>query len=1278
MLSTTLWKQTAVLLAAGAFALASQAAITLSETPLFLTASVTPNIVLTLDDSGSMARGYVPDSIGDSTTKLNSPRFTAASYNAMYYNPQVTYAIPTRNDGVSYSTSFGTAYVNGFDTSKGSVNLADNGYRPIYNCEPGTSSSSCDRASGAGGGTTTTTANYSYTCRAMFDNRGNNNDRIYAWNCSPAMPFSGDGSAAEADNSTITVTGAGGYSRTYSVDSTRDEGGGEVRINLSTRNEITNDSNDLNNVRFSWSQTTTTTTTSGPAYYHLYYSNKPGAARPNGCNDNRETNACYIYVQVGSSDDIASGDAAAKRQNFANWYSFYRSRALAAMSAAMNAVTALGQNQVRLGWQTLNNGGCNSFGTSCQGYDGTNRENRIRTLDALKSGSTTVTHRSDFYNWVARMQVGSTTPLRAALKRAGDYFSTSGLNSPYAQEPYVTLGTELSCRRNFHVMLTDGLWNANNNVNYGGNVDTTATTLPDGTSYSPRAPYRSASNPPSGLSYSNNLADIAFKYWATDLRSSTTGSPALTNNLTPFTVDRSGTAADQYWNPRNNPATWQHMVNFNISFGLGSVLADPVWGGSTYAGDFAALAAGTKDWPATDETPTTNNEPDGHVYDLWHAAVNSRGQFFNADDPAGINSAFQTVFSSILSANPSSAALAANSTSIQTGTMVYQAKFDSTDWHGQLVAYNVNADGSVGSAQWDAATRLPAPAGRNITSWNGTQGSGFTSCTNDLSTSQQAVLNRNPSNVVDNLCSARLAWLRGDTSGEARNGGNFRNRPVSVLGDMINSDPVYVKNEDHGYANAGAAMTEKSSYAAFVAGKATRVPMVYIGANDGMLHGFRADSGASDSGRELMAHVPSASFDKLNRLMQIGYTHTYFVDGSPQAGDAYLGGAWKTVLVGGLGAGGKGIFALDVSDPTNHGPTKVLWEYSDAADLGYTFGQPQIARLASGHWVAIFGNGYNSTNDRAYLYVVNLADGSLLRKIPAGTATSNGLSAPALIDVDNDKIIDYAYAGDLQGNLWKFDLRGVASTSWGVGNGGSALFTARNTSNQVQPITVKPALSIPTGSPNGGVMVLFGTGQYLTSTDPANTQVQTFYSIWDNNTTGTVTRSSLQQQTINAQTNQFGYELRETSANTVNWLTQRGWYMDLTASGERVISQALVRYDRVIFLTTIPTADACVPGGESWLMEVEANSGSRTSVSVFDFNNDNTFNNSDKLTSGNTASGVKSTVGITKTPAWLEQSPTSEIAIKQMSGSSGGIFSLKNRKPAIAGQVRRLFWQQIQ
>lgn len=1278
----SLIKAGVVLLLATSTVLTGNAAVTVSEIPMFLRAGATPNIVMTLDDSGSMERGYVPDTIGDASTKLNSPRFTAASYNALYYNPKVTYTVPKRTDGVTYSTSFTQAYVNGFDTGKGFVDLSANGYRPIYKCEPGQSKSTCVDSShstaGAGSGSTSSRS-YSYTCKAFFDDRGNGNkDRIQVSSCSPSMPASGDGSPQEADSSTITVTGAvSPYSKNYVVDTSEEKNGG-IRITLNSSNQISRDSdNPLNNVTLAWTETTSTTTSAGPAYYHLYYTDKTGAAKPTGCDNSKETNACYIYVKVGSSDDITTGDVAAQKQNFANWYSFYRSRALTAMSAAMTAVSGLGANQVRLGWQTLNNGGCTSFGTSCKGYDSVSHENRIRTLDAMKTGSSSVTHRTDFYDWIARLDIGSTTPLRGALKKAGEYFKTSGVDSPYAQEPYTTLGTELSCRRNFHVMLTDGLWNANNDTDYGGNVDSTAKTLPDSKSYVPRYPYQNGGTAPSGLSFSNNLADIAFTYWSTDLRSN------LTNNLKPYTVDTSGSADAQYWNPKNNPATWQHMVNFNISFGLGSVLIDPIWGGSTYAGDYAALTNGTKYWPATDEAPAANDEPVGHVYDLWHAAINSRGQFFNADDPQGISNAFQSAFKTILNSNPSSAALAANSTSIQGGTLVYQARFDSADWHGQLLAYTVNSDGTVGSQQWDAASKIPAFGSRNITTWNGSAGKSLSDCsTNSMAADQKALLDKDANGTTDNKCAARVAWLRGDPAQEKRNGGLFRNRPVTVLGDIINSDPAYVKNEDYGYASS--AMAESSSYAAFVAAKSSRTPMVYVGANDGMLHAFRADTGNTASGVEVFAHIPKGVYDRLSALtLPDTYTHKYYVDGAPTVGDAYWGGSWKTVLVGGLAAGGKSIFAIDITNPDAHGPAKVLWEFTDS-ELGLTYSQPQIARLSNGKWAAIFGNGYNSTSDKAYLFIVDLQTGGLIKKIKVSDATGNGLSTPALYDANNDKITDYVYAGDLKGNMWKFDMASILATTGTDVTAGTVLFSAVNASNQAQPITTKPALAKPTAQPATGVMVLFGTGMYVSDTDTASTRVDSFYGIWDNGTAGVVSKASLQRQTIASETTSYAYDVRTTSANAIDWSTQRGWYMDLVGpnvaatgpGGERVVSQPIVRYDRVIFVTTIPSADQCEAGGTSWLMEIDLATGARTTIPMFDLNGDG-FNASDLLANGGVVSGVKSKEGILKTPAWLEQGKSSEIAIKQMSGSSGGIFVVRNRKPATSGSVRRVFWQQL-
>ena len=1143
----------------------AQAAIGISDTPLFLAVNVAPNIIMTLDDSGSMSRAYMPDdkALDTSGSDKNIKRYSSYPWNSQYYDPNTTYAIPIRTDGVTYSTSFTAAHYSGFDNATPTVNLSS-GYTLNKECKPSAASNSCKFFSDNG----------SYKPQAAF--------------------------------------------------------------------------------------------------YHLFYSDKPSAPKPPKCTGSRDDEDCYVKIVVGSSDDITSGTANQKKQNFANWYSFHRTRALTAMSAAMNAVTSLDTDQVRLAWQSVAsdyNKNCDSFGTTCRGYDTANHhENRMRSLDAAKWNDASTTHRTDFYNWIARLQVGAYTPLRSAMERAGAYYMTSGQNSPYAKHPYTTLGAdetleELSCRKNFHILFTDGLWNRDDNVDFGGNLDNTAATLPDNSSYNERAPFKDTN--------SNSLSDIAFKYWKTDLRSD------LKNNVAEYIVDRSGDNTAQYWNPQNDPATWQHMVNFTIGLGLSSILTNPAWGGSTFTGDYSDLAAGKKSWPAINEAPIPGNEPDGHVYDLWHAAINSRGQFFSADNPAAVSAAFQTVFESILTATPSAAALAANSTSIQTGTMVYQARFDSSDWHGQLLAYSVNSNGSIGNEQWDASELIPAHGSRNIFTWNGSTGKTFSNCNSSLSIAQKSALDTNNNGTVDNLCSARLSWLRGDASNETRNGGAFRNRAVSVLGDIINSDPAYVQNEDYGYATAG--FTEKISYADFVSSKSSRIPMIYVGANDGMLHAIRADSGDTASGKEIFAYIPAGVYDKLSRLTDTAYDHTYYVDGPPNSGDAYWDGSWKSVLVGGLGGGGKSIYALDITDPDGFGATDVLWEYSDAADLGNTYSQPQIARLANGEWAAIFGNGYNSTSDQAFLYIVKLSDGTLLKKIPAGNATGNGLSTPVLYDTDSDGITDAVYAGDLLGNLWKFDLSSATSSSWAIGNGGDPLFTAINDDGTTQPITSQPAVG---GHSSGGMLVYFGTGRYLASTDPGDTTVQSFYAIWDKDTSGTVDRSQLQEQTITAETTEFGFDIRETSDNTVDWAGgKRGWYMDLTppsgiANGERIVSKPLIKYDRVIFVTVLPSSDQCTAGGSSWIMELELMTGGRTTLSAFDFDGDGDFDSDDELASGNVGTGVKSKVGITKTPTWLKGSDGKDF--KELSGTSGGIMSLGNRGEVIPGTVKRLFWQQIQ
>ena len=441
-------------------------------------------------------------------------------------------------------------------------------------------------------------------------------------------------------------------------------------------------------------------------------------------------------------------------------------------------------------------------------------------------------------------------------------------------------------------------------------------------------------------------------------------------------------------------------------------------------------------------------------------------------------------------------------------------------------------------------------------------------------------------------------------------------------------------------------------------------------------------------------------------LSDPNYNHVYSVDGSPRAGDAYFGGAWHTVLLGSTGAGGKAVFALDVTNPSNFGSSNVLWEISDtfspnATDqstditttrgfgnnMGYTIPQPSIARMQDGSWAAIVANGYGSVNNLAVLYIIDIQTGHLIKAfdtMAGSSSTPNGLSTPIAVDSNNDKMVDAIYAGDLLGNMWKFDVNSTNNASWKVAYGTSAapapLFVActdsSNCSATRQPITGKPQvgnvglLQTSNGSPSG-VMVYFGTGKYFEDIDNnvSNAQTQTFYGIWDNN--ATVNRSNLQSQSIIAEVTKGGFNLRATTDNSVNYPTQKGWYMNLldpsatTSIGERVVSAPLLRNGRIIFETLIPIppsgTNVCGAGsdGTSWLMELDAVTGNRLPATAggppWDITGDGIIDANDVITvtiNGQSVtvapSGKQSTVGGVDTPGIVSNG---KLEYKYTSGS---------------------------
>lgn len=668
--------------------------------------------------------------------------------------------------------------------------------------------------------------------------------------------------------------------------------------------------------------------------------------------------------------------------------------------------------------------------------------------------------------------------------------------------------------------------------------------------------------------------------------------------------------------------------------------------------------------------------------------------YFDVRDPAQLFNKLSVVLDRASIPESSASSIATNSTRLDTQTVVYQAKFSSLDWSGQLLAFQLGTNGEVITpAAWDTNTTLTTSSTRNIKTYNGSAGANFATWAT-LTAAQQACLNKAStcpggafSGAGDGLGASRLSWLNGQpvTGMRAR---------TKVLGDIVNSDPIFVYRQNYGHHLVshnldsladGNAM--KQAYANYLDSstdtlsktRAAHIPLVFVGANDGMMHAFRADTGNANSGKEVFAYVPNSVFPNLAELTDPAYTHRYYVDATAGVGDAYidtgdgLGLRWRTILVSGIGAGGKAVFALDITDSTD---IKVLWEKNNTStgwsELGTLVNTPSITRIISTgnerKWAAVLGNGYNSASGKAMLMIVDLATGAMLQTVDTAVGGDNGLGAPAIYNANfNAYVGDYSgdaiYAGDLKGNIWKFTSTGG---TWGVAYSGLPHFTATDGTNP-QPIT--SALEIGSAPLNQtGVMIQFGTGRYFATGDTATTSQQSLYGILDDGTTTdritTTDRSELQAQTLTEVT-VSGVNYRVASANSVSYPSKRGWYIDLPTSKERVVSAPLLRHGRVIFTSMIPSADACLFGGSSWLIEVDATTGANLGYSVFDLNDDNLFNTADYITSGGTqvpVSGVQYTTGIVKTPAVVSageieykitSSTSSEINVKSEKGMLG-------------------------
>lgn len=679
-----------------------------------------------------------------------------------------------------------------------------------------------------------------------------------------------------------------------------------------------------------------------------------------------------------------------------------------------------------------------------------------------------------------------------------------------------------------------------------------------------------------------------------------------------------------------------------------------------------------------------------------------------------LTAAFERIAAELKS---SASSVAANSTRLDSDTAVFQASFDSSKWSGELQAFRINEDGTIAeNATWKASEKLDLltetdignrkiftitpPTTTGDGSLRSTSGRDFTWA--GLTSDQQNLLRTNPDGAVlvdVTVGQDRLAWLRGSRAKEQPSG-LLRGR-ASRLGDIVNSDPQFVHKQDFGYMLLGQSEAFKSTgigqaYKAFreSATYQNRVPMVVVGANDGMLHGFDATVDAAGGG-ELFAFVPSAVYEHLYELTLPDYEHRFYVDASPRVADAYFDSAWHTIVVGATGAGGKSVFALDVTNPSGMTANDVLWEFTHP-DMGYTIGQPAVAPLPNGEFGVIVTSGYETGVDDGSVWILDPADGSIIKTI---TVTNSGdLGSPLVVDLNGDRVADRIYVGDTDGNLWRFDLSGSDVTQWGApanlqaGGVPIPLFVARDANGKRQAITAPLASAF---NDKGLHTVFFGTGSFYRVDDnvvPANPDVDSFYAIIDKGTQVT-SRNDLLQQQIIAETIANGIPVRAVSAHDMQ-AGHDGWYLDLVppsgnAVGERVVAKATVRGDRVIFPTLIPNPDPCAFGGESWVMELSTFTGGRLEYAVFDLNDDVHFDENDFITikdeNGNDVmvpvSGIKPGDAIVKTPAIIggvdlnpdDEDPT-QHEVKIVAGSDGGLIRIAERGSVGIG---RQSWRQL-
>lgn len=957
--------------------------------------------------------------------------------------------------------------------------------------------------------------------------------------------------------------------------------------------------------------------------------------------------------------------SAEQQINYANWFSYYRKREFVAKRAISELIF---DSNTRMGLATMHNN--NNVGTPVR--DMTVDANKSALLDELS-------------------QINSTggTPLRQMLNRIGLYFDEAGANADHSALGFTNASPILpqvdggECQQNFSVVFSDGFWNGGSPG--VGNTDGGPSTSDfDGGSHAD--------------TFSNTLADVAMHYYERDL------STGLQNNVNTI--------------PGVDENDQQHLTTYTVAFGINGTLANN---------------------PANREDPFVWPQPVANtvttVDDMRHAAWNGRGEFLSAQDPDSLIASLSAALADISDRIGTATAVTFNSNQLDADSRLFLTQFNSEDWSGDLLAFDLDIDPATGTTTLteafsvlstldDAALNI---SNRTIYTNNGTDGSLFVwdeltpAQQNDLMTEPNGDFLRNGDGTINTAAAqaagqARLAYLRGDRTHEE--GGttyDFRTRG-SRLGDIVHAGPTFVGQPSALYPDVDPFGSEDERYSEFVEDNEDRTGVVYVGSNDGMLHAFNAENG----GTELFGFIPSTLFSDVNAnqglhyLTDPSYAHSYYVDQGASVRDVYIqnnpgaaigGKDWTTVLVGGLRAGGQGIFALDITDPNSFSnsdtgaQSTVMWEFdnTDSPFMGNSYSQPRIALLNNGEWAVLIGNGYNSPDGDAALIILFIEEGidgtwdttdfKVIETESGDSTDVNGIGNITAIDLNGDRIVDRVYGGDLDGNLWAFDLSSANDNQWDVAynaSGGTPvpLFTATDGtgSAMAQPITVRGAVTRTTttninNSPN--ILVILGSGQYLTTADPTNTDEQSLYGVWDAGVSR-LDRSDLVEQSVITGDLESP---RLSTDNNVSYVANPGagddfgWFLDLPADGERVIIDPIVRVDQVFIATLIPDGSACSDGGGTgFIMVLDAENGGSPTTGGLDFNNDGEIDSADTV-NGTYISGKLFDNGQIGGTGFLGGSK--RLFLTGTGGSGASSVTTEGIKALPDGERRRLSWQEL-